>query len=220
MISEKGGIILKIIIIEADGNCDISDYMKYISAERRERAARIRSDRDRILSVTAELAVRREIITELGMKNQDISFDYGEHGKPFLHGRSDFHFSFSHSGKYIALVCSRENAGIDIEKKSRGNEKIARRYFTGEEYSRIYGNTGQNLSFAEVWTSKEAYIKFTGEGLSRGLNTFSVLESSTGCRFERFDLDEYTVTVCTESEDEIYCEIINAEKIYEFFRNI
>lgn len=213
-------MILKIIITETDGNCDISGYIKYISSERQERAARIRSDRDRVLSVTAELAVRKEIITELGMKNQDISFDYGEHGKPFLHGRGDFHFSFSHSGKYIALVCSRENAGIDIERKDRGNEKIARRYFTGGEYSRIYGNTGQNLSFAEVWTSKEAYIKYTGEGLSRGLNTFSVLDGSTGCRFERFDLDEYTVTVCTESEDEIYCEIIKSEEIYEFFRNI
>lgn len=213
-------MILKIIIIEADGNFDISGYIKYISSERQERAARIRSDRDRVLSVTAELAVRKEIITELGMENQDISFDYGEHGKPFLHGRGDFHFSFSHSGKYIALVCSRENAGIDIERKDRGNEKIARRYFTGDEYIRIYGNTGQNLSFAEVWTSKEAYIKYTGEGLSRGLNTFSVLDGSTGCRFERFDLDEYTVTVCTESEDEIYCEIIKSEEIYEFFRNI
>lgn len=213
-------MILKIIIIEADGNCDISGYIKYISSERQERAARIRSDRDKVLSVTSELAVRKEIITELGMENQDISFDYGEHGKPFLHGRGDFHFSFSHSGKYIALVCSRENAGIDIERKDRGNEKIARRYFTGDEYSRIYGNTGQNLSFAEVWTSKEAYIKYTGEGLSRGLNTFSVLDGSTGCRFERFDLDEYTVTVCTESEDEIYCEIIKSEEIYEFFRNI
>lgn len=213
-------MILKIIITETDGKCDISGYIKYISSERQERAARIRSDRDRVLSVTAELAVRKEIITELGMKNQDISFDYGEHGKPFLHGRGDFHFSFSHSGKYIALVCSRENAGIDIERKDRGNEKIARRYFTGGEYSRIYGNTGQNLSFAEVWTSKEAYIKYTGEGLSRGLNTFSVLDGSTGCRFERFDLDEYTVTVCTESEDEIYCEIIKSEEIYEFFRNI
>ena len=191
-------MILKIIIIEADGNCDISGYIKFISAERQERAARIRSDRDRVLSVTAELAVRKEIITELGMENQDISFDYGEHGKPFLHGRGDFHFSFSHSGNYIALVCSRENAGIDIERKDRGNEKIARRYFTGDEYSRIYGNTGQNLSFAEVWTSKEAYIKYTGEGLSRGLNTFSVLDGSTGCRFERFDLDEIGRASCRE----------------------
>ena len=150
------------------------------------------------------------------MKNEDIRFDYGEHGKPFLHGRDDFQFSFSHAGGYVAFVCGKRSVGVDIERTDREKENIARKHFTENEYEAIY--TRKEKTFAEIWTAKEAYVKYLGTGLSKGLNTFDVLDDSTGCRFVSFDIPGgYTATVCLDTDDEVTCRVITADEVFEYY---
>lgn len=213
---------MKLIVVKADTEKNFDGYYRrylaYVSAERAARAERIRSERDRIVSVCAELVVRARIIQILGKENSDISFDYGEHGKPFLHGADSFDFSLSHAGSYIAFVCSDSPVGVDIESTERGSERIAGRYFTEYEYRRIYEDTENPVSFSDVWTSKEAYVKYLGTGLSEGLNTFNVLDGSTGCRFTGFRLEDgYTVTVCSGSDEEVQLCIVPVQEILDFF---
>jgi len=209
---------MEILVVKADPEADFDSYcgrfVKYISPERRERVERMRSERDRIISVLAELTVRLRIMQETGMKNEEISFDYGEHGKPFLHGRDDFQFSFSHASGYVAFVCGSRSVGVDIERNDREKEKIASKHFTENEYEAIY--TRKEKTFAEIWTAKEAYVKYLGTGLSKGLNTFDVLEDSTGCRFVSFDIPGgYTATVCLDTDDEVTCRVITADEVFE-----
>ena len=211
---------MEILVVKADPEADFDSYcggyLKYISTERRERVERMRSERDRITSVLAELTVRIQIILHTGMKNEDIRFDYGEHGKPFLHGREDFQFSFSHAGGYVAFVCGKHSVGVDIERTDREKENIARKHFTENEYEAIY--TRKEKTFAEIWTAKEAYVKYLGTGLSKGLNTFDVLEGSTGCRFVSFDIPGgYTATVCLDTDDEVTCRVITADEVFEYY---
>ena len=209
---------MEILVVKADPEADFDSccgrFVKYISAERRERVERMRSERDRITSVLAELTVRLRIMHETGMKNEDITFDYGEHSKPFLHGRDDFQFSFSHAGGYVAFVCGKRSVGVDIERTDREKENIARRHFTENEYEAIY--TRKEKTFAEIWTAKEAYVKYLGTGLSKGLNTFDVLDDSTGCRFVSFDIPGgYNATVCLDTDDAVTCRVITAEEVVE-----
>ena len=211
---------MEILVVKADPEADFDSscgrFVKYISPERRERVERMRSERDRITSVLAELTVRIQIILHTGMKNEDIRFDYGEHGKPFLHGREDFQFSFSHAGGYVAFVCGCRSVGVDIERTDREKENIARKYFTENEYEAIY--TRREKTFAEIWTAKEAYVKYLGTGLSKGLNTFDVLDGSTGCRFVSFDIPGgYTATVCLDTDDEVTCRVITADEVFEYY---
>lgn len=217
-----GGSELKLIIVKADTEKSFNEYYRkyldFISDKRAARAERIHSERDRIICVCAGLVVRSQISRCLGIGNSDISFDYGEHGKAFLHGAENFDFSLSHAGNYIAFICSDRSVGVDVESCSRGNEKIAKRYFTEEEYFRIYLDRADPVSFAEIWTAKEAYVKYTGAGLSEGLDTFNVLDGSTGCRFISFGLDDgYTVTVCTPSDEEVVMEQISMQQILDTF---
>ena len=209
---------MEILVVKADADADFDTccggYVKYISPERRERVERMRSERDRITSVLAELTVRLQIILHTGMKNEDISFDYGEHGKPFLHGRDDFQFSFSHASGYVAFVCGSGSVGVDIERNDREKEKIAAKHFTENEYETIY--TLKEKTFAEIWTAKEAYVKYLGTGLSKGLNTFDVLDGSTGCRFVSFDVDNcMTVTACFDTDEEAELKVITADELLD-----
>ncbi len=212
---------MEIIVVKADPEADFDSccgrFVKYISPERRERVERMRSERDRITSVLAELTVRLNIILRTGMKNEDITFDYGEHGKPFLHGRDDFQFSFSHASGYVAFVCGNRSVGVDIERNDREKEKIASKHFTENEYEAVY--TRREKTFADIWTAKEAYVKYLGTGLSKGLNTFDVLDGSTGCRFVSFDVDNsMTVTSCQETDEDVVLKVITADEFLESVR--
>ncbi|MBR4182922.1 MAG: 4'-phosphopantetheinyl transferase superfamily protein [Lachnospiraceae bacterium] len=98
---------------------------------------------------------------------------YMEHGKPFLSGMSDLHFNISHSGDYAICAVSDTEVGCDIEKTGELNMNLAERFFTPEEKSIIRSSD----DFFKIWVKKESVIKCTGEGMSRGLDTFSVLSN-------------------------------------------
>jgi len=79
-------------------------------------------------------------------------------------------------------VCfSDKEVGVDCEdtraRKDRKPdfENVARRFFTADEQEYIaYGEPGAEERFFEVWTAKEAYMKYTGNGFSEGFQSFSV----------------------------------------------
>ena len=98
---------------------------------------------------------------------------YREHGKPFITGMDDLHFNISHSGDYAICAVSDTEVGCDIEKTGELNMSLAERFFTPEEKSVIRSSD----DFFKIWVKKESVIKCTGEGLSRSLDTFSVLSN-------------------------------------------
>ena len=109
------------------------------------------------------------------MRHMDIA--YGEKGKPYLPEFPGLYFSLSHSGDYVALALSCHPVGVDIQEKRELSEALQMKYFTEEERKSGYE------PFA-VFSGKESYIKFTGEGMSRSFTDFSV------------NLKKKTVTVC------------------------
>jgi len=90
-------------------------------------------------------------------------------GKPYLPGFPRLHVSVSHSGSLIACCCSPDGpTGIDCEHTSRRMRDplaIARRFFTPGELQYIQSQPRPEAAFLEVWCTKEAYSKLTGEGL-------------------------------------------------------
>jgi 4'-phosphopantetheinyl transferase len=92
-------------------------------------------------------------------------------GKPYWEG---CHFNLSHSGPYVVLAVGESPVGVDVEcfRKVRNEEALAKRYFTPEEVA-FAGNSQER--FLQIWTSKEARIKWDGSGLRTRLNSFCVL---------------------------------------------
>jgi len=104
----------------------------------------------------------------------------GPHGKPYFTDPAlkDIFFSRSHTEGHEIVVFSDKEIGIDCENTEArpGIEDrymgIAGRYFTDDEQAYIDGSVER---FYEIWTSKEAYMKYTGKGFSEGFRSFSAL---------------------------------------------
>lgn len=131
-------------------------------------------------------------------------------------GHPNFHFNISHSSDYVLCSVSHCSVGIDIEEIKNIDLNIASRFFTNYEINFINQSTAKNRieRFYSIWTAKESYSKFLGEGLSIPLNSFTIeiLEKSIKfskregrkiteppCFFKSYNIsDKYKITLCSE----------------------
>lgn len=99
-----------------------------------------------------------------------------ERGKPrFLSGFPEF--SVSHTGSLWVCLMGNQPVGVDVQKIRRCSmEAIARRYYAPDE-QKYAANTGEE-GFFRIWTRKEAYVKFTGQGITGEMHLFSTLKDS------------------------------------------
>lgn len=152
----------------------------------RERVVKCRNDGDKkrrlagfLLLLHALEETGHERLKNSYSENLYLNFSYSERagGKPYLVDCPDFHFNISHSGKFaVCAVCDRE-IGIDIQQERALHGNIAARFFTQAENEKINGCVTERERrelFFRYWCAKEAYVKFTGEGLAQGLSHIEV----------------------------------------------
>lgn len=119
----------------------------------------------------------------------------GEHGKPYFE-KSGICFNISHTNGLQVIAISDSEVGVDVEKIKSVNLKIASR-FTKEEHDYVT----DLWRFFEVWTKKEAYLKYKGTGISGGLKSFNVFDVTP--EIMTFKYGEYVISVCSEKKFEI-----------------
>ena len=146
----------------------------------------------------------------LAGKNHDIPesiltepvISYGSHGKPFFADPllNGVHFSLSHTKGIAVCAVADTEIGCDIElTKARKMDsqravKIAKRYFAPDEYEMILSDQAE--SFFSIWTRKEAYVKWTGQGFAEGFSSFSVFKLPAHIVCENLHLADAADTEC------------------------
>lgn len=101
----------------------------------------------------------------------------GEHGKPFFTLQPGIHYNITHSGKYAACIMAGEEIGIDIQEHRHVNmELMLGRMVPANMVREILDADEPEKAFFAQWVLREAYIKWTGEGLSRDLHTIPMEE--------------------------------------------
>ena len=141
----------------------------------------------------------------------DFKFVKNKYGKPFIKKLSrkkdgqiinrDIFFSLSHSANLLICAVSRYNIGADCQfvniKDIKICRKIAERFYSPQENLFLNGLPEEDYinNFFKIWTKKEAYIKYTGKGLSEGLNTFSVHELA-GVYFIMPEISDAYIYLC------------------------
>lgn len=96
----------------------------------------------------------------------------GEHGKPFLTLRPKIHYNITHSGKYVMCILADQEVGMDIQRHKTVNyERMLERMVPVDMIREILESEEPEKAFFTQWVLREAYIKWTGEGLSRDLRT-------------------------------------------------
>lgn len=104
-----------------------------------------------------------------GVKPQDVTFRYGEKGKPYLADNPyqiEFNYSDSHE-KALIGISAVEELGVDIEII---NPKILEKnlhesVFSKKELAFFLEHPNQVQAFYCGWTHKEAMLKLLGTGL-------------------------------------------------------
>ncbi|MCQ2417083.1 MAG: 4'-phosphopantetheinyl transferase superfamily protein [Oscillospiraceae bacterium] len=99
-------------------------------------------------------------------------------GKPqLLH--DSLHMNLSHCKGMAAAAVGCVPLGIDVESPRAVKEKLIQRVCSEEEQTYISASENKNLAFSRLWTLKEAYAKYTGEGIGIPFSTldFSIVDN-------------------------------------------
>ena len=223
---------------------DLSDTNYYeqgfskLSPDRRSKIAKITPPMDKIRSMGAGLLLDYCLKLE-GIETYSI--ETRNHGKPYLNGMKIPNgmyipfFNLSHSENFVLCGISDREIGVDIQlkktdgKSSKWIDSIITKHFTAEEQSFIKESLAEKKLelFYQIWTGKESYMKMTGKGFSKGLNTFVVkLENKEVCDLEELKtypiwniqitemVQHYLIAVCSEvKEADISLSNITIEQI-------
>lgn len=212
--------MIRIYYKKLSGDCSEEQSLamyRCLPAGRREKIDKLKKKDLAVKHIQIGYFLQEVLSEELGIPMEALCYTYGKYGKPELdytcmakNGKfpinieetPQIHFNMSHSGDYVVIGVSDENIGIDIEYKSRNYLSVAKRCFHRQEYEEIIGldtEEEQKKRFLEIWTMKEAYIKWEGKGMSIPLNSFSVIDEALGCRVVDMSSgieEPYVVSVC------------------------
>lgn len=95
--------------------------------------------------------------------------------KPFLEHVSDICFSISHSGEWWSCAIAPQEVGLDIQEEHDCKaERLAKRFFHPMEVEWLEQHGYEN--FCRLWAYKESYVKYTGIGLVKCMDYYSVVK--------------------------------------------
>jgi len=159
-----------------------NELAQTLSEDERLKAKRFYFQKDRRRFVITHGILRKMLGQYLNIEPNRLKFSYGSHGKPTLNGIPDghllcFNMSHSHDLALFAFTWGRR-IGVDVEyvRSMPDIEEIAERFFSPRENA-VFRTVpaGKKLeAFFNCWTRKEAFLKASGDGLSRSLDSFEV----------------------------------------------
>ena len=184
----------------------LSQLSDLLSAEERQRAARFVKTEHQTQFVIHHAIVRQHLAERTGCLAKDLEIVREKRGKPVVLGPNSTEFSLTHSGTIGALaVCSNASVGIDIERMRPLREDLANRFFADPEKEQLalLSDDERERAFFGCWTRKEAFVKATGEGIGRGLDSFVVSASCapSGNALLQVDGEDTTIETAWSVQD-------------------
>lgn len=172
--------------IALDDDARVDACWPLLSDAEQAKARRFYREVHRRRYVVAHGMMRTILAHYVGAPPESLTFVDGAHGKPSLVREPDatrppVEFNLSHSDEVaLVAVALGRPVGVDVERWSAESEHLAlaERFFSPLERDalRAVGDDVARLTagFFAAWTRKEAYLKATGEGITRGLHHFDV----------------------------------------------
>ena len=155
--------------------------------------------------------LRFAVKAEHGVNLEYREIKKGEYGKPFLEKYPDIQFSISHSGSLVAVMLSRFECGVDIQKIKEVKQGVVRKICNDDELRFIENSTDKDRAFITLWALKESYVKAIGKGLSFSLakvnfridtecGEITDIHCSQKGSFYVKNFEEYILAACTLDE--------------------
>lgn len=183
----------------------VDDLLPLFTPERQAEILRFRFNADRNRTVYGELLARHLLSERTGMASENILFGRDTLGKPFCR-QSEYQFNISHSGKWVVCSIGKVLNGVDVETTQEIDMTIAKEHFLVNEYNHLLmmPEEERHVALLKLWTIKESYLKYTGEGLSGGLtcvDCLALLRGDDKVAAKNFVLqDNAVIGICTLKE--------------------
>lgn len=182
---------------------DISELYHRMPKDRQSRCDSYRFETDRCLCVLSYSLLLYSLYTEYGAIK--FKLGYGPNGKPYLADLppiyfDQIHFNLSHCNQGIALALSSEPVGVDIEAFDRYDENLIDMTMSAEEAASVRNSRNCDQTFIELWTKKEAFVKYTGSGIEGDVK--EILEQHREAHIRTFADRTIgcAISVCSKSE--------------------
>ena len=172
---------IRLYAMNADELMDEELYkraLEAVSPKRREKAGRLRFEKDRRLSLAAGILTRFVFENHFGISWEEVKLSENEYGKPFFEGGESICHNLSHSGNMVICAAGPVPVGCDIEEIKESRTNVSEKFFAQSEKKFVRENGADG--FFRIWTLKESYMKAVGMGLSLPMKDFSVCPAKNG----------------------------------------
>lgn len=168
----------------------INELERFLDRDEISRARRFHFQEDGNRFIVTHGILRNIIGCYMDLSPCRVSLRIASSGKPELDAPKNpepLFFNISHSCEQAVFAFSRSHRlGVDIERirPLPDFREILQGHFHPKETAAIHRlpASEQRQAFFQLWTGKEAFVKGTGEGLSRPLDSFTFLP--TGIKAE------------------------------------
>jgi 4'-phosphopantetheinyl transferase len=173
---ERGEVVLVATSVDVETH-RLAAMRATFSAREQDRFQSFATEALRVRWGAARGTLREVLGRALGLAPAEIEFRFAAHGKPQLAG-SPLRFNISHSGALAVIALAHVEVGVDVElPRARRSDAIGRRFYAPGEIERMFAEADPELRadvFFRLWTCKEAFLKATGEGLSRSTRSYEI----------------------------------------------
>lgn len=194
--------------------------LKYVSEYRRNKSERYNCYQDRVLSVIAEFSLVYLMKKYFYLNSESYTILRQDRGKPYFAEKGMPKFNMSHTRNLVTVLVSDTEIGIDVENIKNETvdsiKRIMKFAFTSDECNYIEaGKDDQIRRFYNIWTSREAYSKMTGQGL--WLNKECLLVDLERYNFQ---FKDYYINICGISGDNLETVVMDENSITNMCRCI
>ncbi len=196
---------VKLYVADTDlGKKHFRFLLENVSVGQKEKALRYANEIDQIRSLLSSY-LKNQLSREELLKN--------ENGKPYF--ADGPYFNISHSGKYVLMVVSTTEIGVDVEEIKNKDMSSLVRIFNEAEAKMIK----EHSDFYYLWCAKESLIKCMGLTVGKvreipglplnGLKTFK----GKDYQCKSFIYDKHIVSITREGNEEYEIDIKKVNKL-------
>ena len=194
--------------------------LSYVSPKRKDKILKYTHIIDRKLSLYAALLARLGISQLTGISSSELDFTKDLNKKPFLLNDPSLYFSFSHTRNFILCSISKDSdTGADVEKLKTAPLEVMKRVFHPDEIAFVEDAPEElrDIRFFTIWTSKEAFVKFLGTGLTNDLNEINSLSPSHASLLCTWQQEDYICSVYGKDIKNVEKHLYSENQVYKYF---